>query len=221
MFIIESFILGLLVALNPCQLAINISALTYLNGRSNSAGSLLRQGWMYAAGRTISYSLLGIVMMALVRLGLNVGRFQSYLDKAEIVLPYLFMAIGLFLIYRALHTHVHHGTECHNCGSTIKKGGPYGALALGLMLAFAFCPESAILFFGMLLPLGIAHSYGWLAPVAFALAAGVPVIVMVCILAQARKKVLQLNQTFTHIQQWINAAFGIAFIAAAIILLVS
>ncbi len=221
MFIIESFILGLLVALNPCQLAINISALTYLDGRSNSTGSLLKQGWMYVVGRTVSHSLLGIVLMALVRLGLNIERFQSYLDKAEIVLPYLFIVIGFFLIYRALHAHVHHGTECHNCGSTIKKGGPYGALALGLMLAFAFCPESAILFFGMLLPLGIAHSFGWLAPVAFALAAGVPVIVMVGIMAKAREKVLQLNRTFTHIQQWINSAFGIAFIAAAITLLVS
>lgn len=220
MFIIESIVLGLLVALNPCQLAINISALTYLNSTSGSSGELLRQGWLYTAGRAVSYSLLGMALTALARLGLDIKGIQIFLGKAEDFLPYLFILIGLFLLYRVFHTHSHHGAECHNCGATIRRSSPYGPVVLGLMLAFAFCPESAILFFGMLLPLSVAHSLGWVALVVFSLSAGIPVVVMTYVMAKAHKKVIHLSRTFTHFQQWMNALFGVAFIIAAIVLLV-
>lgn len=220
MFIIESLVLGLLVAVNPCQLAINISALTYLNNTSESSRDLLRRGWLYTVGRTLSYSLAGMVLTALVRLGLDIKGIQIFLGKAERFLPYLFILIGLFLLYRVFHTHVHHGVECHNCGTTIRRGSPYGPVVLGLMLAFAFCPESAILFFGMLLPLSVAHPLGWVAPIVFAISAGIPVVVMAYAMSKAREKVVRLSRTFTHFQQWMNALFGVAFIVAAIVLLV-
>lgn len=220
MFMIESIVLGLLMALNPCQLAINISALTYLNNTSDSSSDLLRRGWLYTAGRTVSYSLSGMALTVLVRLGLDIKGVQEFLGKAEAFLPYLFILIGLFLLYRVFHTHSHHGTECHNCGATIRRGSPYGPVVLGLMLAFAFCPESAILFFGMLLPLSVAHPLGWTAPVVFALSAGIPVVVMAYAMAKARERVVRLSRSFTHFQQWMNALFGTAFIVAAIVLLV-
>ncbi len=220
MFIIESIVLGLLVALNPCQLAINVSALTYLNNTSGSSSDLLRRGWLYTAGRTLSYSLSGIALTALVRFGLDIKGIQMFLGKAEGFLPYLFILIGLFLLYRVFHAHSHHGTECHNCGATIRRGSPYGPVVLGLMLAFAFCPESAILFFGMLIPLGVSHAFGWTAPVVFALSAGIPVAIMAYAMSKAREKAVRLSRTFTHFQQWMNALFGVAFIVAAIVLIV-
>ena len=220
MFIIESLVLGLLVALNPCQLAINISALTYLNNTSESPKDFLRRGLLYVGGRTMSYSLLGIALTALVRFGLDIEGIQIFLGKAESFLPYLFILIGLFLLYRVFHTHVHHGVECHNCGATIQRGSPYGPVVLGLMLAFAFCPESAILFFGMLVPMSVAHPLGWVAPIVFAVSAGLPVVAIAYAMSQAREKVVRLSRKFTHFQQWMNALFGVAFIVAAIVLLV-
>ena len=66
MFIISAFIIGLLVALNPCQLAINLSALTYLNNRSDKQHPLMSKGLLYIIGRSITYSILGIILSILL-----------------------------------------------------------------------------------------------------------------------------------------------------------
>lgn len=221
MFIVSAFILGLLVALNPCQLAINLSALTYLHNRQATDHTLMRQGWLYVLGRTVTYSVLGIVLSILIRQGLNIKGVQALMSKGEDILPYLLIIIGVYLIYRMFHHHDHHGEECHSCGETIKRSGPLGALALGLMLAMAFCPETAIMYFGMLLPLSIANLFGWIAPIAFALGAALPVIAMVYLLSKAAEKARGFEATFKHFQQWANGIFGLAFIVAGIILLVS
>lgn len=221
MFIISAFILGLLVALNPCQLAINLSALTYLHNRKAEHHSLMRHGWLYVLGRTITYSILGIVLSILIKQGLNIKGVQTLMSKGEDILPYLLIIIGLYLIYRMFHHHDHHGEECHSCGETIKRSGPLGALALGLMLAMAFCPETAIMYFGMLLPLSVANTFGWIAPVAFALGAALPVIAMAYLFSKAAEKARGFEATFKHFQQWANGVFGVAFIVAGIIMLVA
>ena len=144
MFIISAFILGLLVALNPCQLAINLSALTYLNNRSDKQHPLMSKGLLYVLGRIITYAVLGIILTTLILQGMNINGVQSLMSKGEALLPYLLFLVGAYLIYRLFHHHEHHGDDCHSCGKTIKKSGPYGALALGLMLAMAFCPEQPL-----------------------------------------------------------------------------
>ncbi len=221
MFIVESFVLGLLIALNPCQLAINVSALTYLNTHSDRSDELMRKAWLYALGRCLSYSVLGIVLMWLVRCGLNVKEVQPALSVADELLPYIFIIIGVFLFYRAFHVHRHHGENCHNSGATIKRGGPYGSLLLGVLLALAFCPESAILYFGIMLPLGVSNAFGWLAPISLAIAAAIPIMAIALIMSKAGEKVVRIAASFNHFQQWMNALFGSAFIVVAVILLLS
>jgi cytochrome c biogenesis protein CcdA len=219
MFIISAFILGLLVALNPCQLAINLSALTYLNNRSDKQHPLMTKGLLYVLGRSITYSILGIILSILIQQGLNIEGVRTLMSKGEDILPYLLIIIGVYLIYRMFHHHDHHGEECHSCGKTIKRSGPLGALALGLMLAMAFCPETAIMYFGMLLPMSVANTLGWIAPVAFALGAALPVITMAYLFSKAAEKAHGFEATFKHFQQWANGVFGLAFIVAGIIML--
>ena len=220
MFIISAIILGLLVALNPCQLAINLSALTYLNNRSDEQHPLMSKGMLYILGRSVTYSILGIILALLIQKGLNIEGVQKLMSKGEALLPYLFFIIGGYLLYRLFHHHVHHGEDCHSCGKTIKKSGPYGALVLGLMLAMAFCPETAIMYFGLLLPLSVTNTFGWIAPIAFALGAALPVIAMAYLFSKATEKARGFEASFKNFQRWANGIFGIAFIVAGIIMLV-
>ena len=220
MFIISAFILGLLVAFNPCQLAINFSALTYLQNNSKNSEEFMRNGWLYALGRIITYSFLGIVLAILIKRGLNLNGLQLLLSKGEKTIPYLLIILGIYLLYGVVHHHNHHGAECHSCGKTIKKGGPSGALVLGLLLAFAFCPESAILYFGVMLPLSVANSFGLIAPIIFAIASIMPIIVLAYLFSKATEKAKKFEATFKHFQQLTNAILGITFIVAAIILII-
>lgn len=221
MFLASAFILGLLVAFNPCQIAINISALTYLNGRSSNQAEFLHKGMLYALGKAVTYILLGEGLIFIWEHGVAVQSIKTMLSKGEELLPYILLIIGIFLLIRAFHSHKHHGEDCHNSGKTIHRSGPLGALVLGLMLAFAFCPESAIMYFGMLMPLAITNTWGALAPVTFAIAAIVPVIILTYLMAKASERAMMFASRFKHFQQWSNAIIGSAFIIAAIIIFIT
>jgi len=213
--LLTAFFLGLLVAINPCQLAINLSALSYIIKKERRKSSSIT----YAAGRTVTYTLLGWILMCLIGGGKNVEGVQLLLSKAEAALPYILFAIGLFMLARAFHTHHHDGENCHHSGQIIRRNGPLGALILGMTLALAFCPESAVFFFGLMLPLSMTSHAGPLIPLIFALAASIPVLVLARLMRMAVNKVEKVSHAFEHAQQWLNAITGLLFIAGGILLL--
>lgn len=213
--LLTAFVLGMLVALNPCQLAISISALSY-EYKNNKT---LKDGLVYAAGRSITYIILGWVTMCLIGGGKNIGGLQELLSKAEILVPYILIAIGIYLIARAFLHHHHHGDDCHNSGRLIKRNGPLGSLLLGMTLAMAFCPESAIFYFGMMIPLSMSTHVGVFVPLVFGLASSIPVCVIAWIMSGTLDKAKAIAHRFEHFQQWLNGFTGALFIAMALLLL--
>ena len=213
--LLTAFVLGLLVALNPCQLAISVSALAY----EYRNGKRLIDGLVYALGRTITYTAMGWVTMCLIGGGANVVGLQQVLSKAEVILPYVLIALGLYMLYRAFHRHHHHGDNCHNSGRIIKRNGPLGSLVLGMTLAFAFCPESAIFYFGMMIPLSISSSVGVIVPLVFGLSASIPVVAIAWMMNKAVNGAERLSRGFEYFQQGLNGVTGLLFIAIAILLM--
>ena len=213
--LLTAFVLGLLVALNPCQLAISVSALAY----EYRNGKRLIDGLVYALGRTITYPVMGWVTMCLIGGGANVVGLQQVLSKAEAILPYVLIALGLYMLYRAFHRHHHHGDNCHNSGRIIKRNGPLGSLVLGMTLAFAFCPESAIFYFGMMIPLSISSSVGVIVPLVFGLSASIPVVAIAWMMNKAVNGAERLSRGFEYFQQGLNGVTGLLFIAIAILLM--
>ena len=213
--LLAAFVLGVLVALNPCQLAISISALAY----EYRNGKRLVDGLIYATGRTATYTLLGWVTMCLIGGGKNVEGLREVLSLAEVAVPYVLIAIGLYLLYRAAHHHHHDGENCHNSGRIIKRNGPLGSLILGMTLALAFCPESAIFYFGMMIPLSITSQVGAAVPLVFGLAASVPVAVLAWVMHRAVSGAERMSRGFEQFQQWLNGVTGVLFIAIATLLL--
>ena len=114
--LLAALLLGLLVAFNPCQLAINISALTYLhkNGRGRKANTLM--GIAYVLGRMTTYTVMGWILIFVIRQSNSIAAFKNLLSKAEDFLPYVLGGIGAFLIIKAFMPHHHHGDNCHNSG---------------------------------------------------------------------------------------------------------
>ena len=62
-------------------------------------------------------------------------------------------------------------------GERLVKAGLVGALPLGAVLALAFCPVSAGLFFGGLIPLALEHRSSLWLPALYGLGTGLPVVV--------------------------------------------
>lgn len=213
--LLAAFVLGVLVALNPCQLAISISALAY----EYRNGKRLMDGLIYAMGRAVTYTLLGWITMCLIGGGKNVTGLQTLLSMAEVAVPYVLIVIGLYLLYRTFHHHHHDGESCHNSGRIIKRNGPLGSLILGMTLALAFCPESAIFYFGMMIPLSISSQVGAIVPLVFGLSASLPVIVIAWLMHKAMNGAEKFYRGFEHFQQGLNGVTGILFLVIATLLL--
>lgn len=222
MYLLTALLLGLLVALNPCQLAINVSALTWIDKRRSGA-PLLRDGVVYVVGRTLTYTLLGWVLMALLKFGLSIDAVQALLSRGESLLPWLLVALGIWLIWRALHHHSHchvHDEHCHHSGDVMQRSGKAGNLALGLALALVFCPESAVMYFGMMLPLGVSSGWGgWLEPPLFALAAAAPVVLLAWLFVKGGDRLERFEHSFARFQIWVDVILALAcFVVAALFL---
>jgi len=214
--VLSAFLLGLLASLNPCQLAINISALTYLNHNMGSKATVTK-GMAYTAGKSVIYFLLGAVLSLAVAKGIDTEAIGKTLEKSETIIQIALVIVGLFFIIRGFHYHEHHD-NCHNCGTIIRNTGHKGAFVLGLFLAFTFCPESAVFFFGMTIPLSVKTETFISVPLAYSIGAALPVAVMAILLHKAKNYAQDFVHRFRHFQQVINIACGIMFISIAIIM---
>jgi cytochrome c biogenesis protein CcdA len=58
----------------------------------------------------------------------------------------------------------------------VERAGALGSLLLGVLLALSFCPVSAALFFGSLLPLAARSESILLVPAAYGLGTALPVV---------------------------------------------
>jgi len=210
--LLTAFVLGVLVALNPCQLAISISALAYEYKR----GKHFQNGVLYALGRSVTYALVGWVTMCLIGGGKNVDGLNQVFESIEIIVPYILLALGIYMFARAFHRHQHHGDNCHNSGMIIKRNGPLGSLILGMTLALAFCPESAVFYFGMMIPLSISCKIGVIVPLVFALSASIPVIIIAWVMSKTTEGAAKMSHRFEYFQHVLNGITGVMFIALAI-----
>ena len=210
-----AFMLGLLTALSPCPLATNIAAIGYIGKHIESRKGVFVQGLLYTLGRTIAYTLLGVVLIMLLRSGASVFGIQKFVATyGELILPPALLLIGLFMLFGNRLNLPSFGFGGKGEGLT-RRGG-FGALMLGVLFALAFCPTSGVFYFGMLIPMSASATMGYLLPILFAIATALPVLVVAWILAFSAGQIGAIYGKMQTIQKWLNIVVGILFIAIGI-----
>ena len=213
--IVTAFLLGLLTALSPCPLATNIAAIGYIGKHIESRKGFFVQGLLYTLGRTIAYTLLGIVLIAVLRSGASMFGIQKFIATyGEMILPPALILIGLFMLFgnRINLPSFGFGSK----GEGLTRRGSYGTLMLGVLFALAFCPTSGVFYFGMLIPMSASASMGYLLPILFAIATALPVLVVAWILAFSVGQIGAVYGKMQAIQKWLNIMVSILFIAIGI-----
>ena len=202
---LTAFLIGILTSISPCPLATNITAIAYISKDIKTTRNTLLNGLLYTLGRGISYTVLA----TLIYFGLSsfqISRiFQGWGDK---VLGPVLIIIGL-VMFGVININLGSKNEkLEKIKKNIAGKGYFGSLLLGMLFALAFCPFSAVLFFGMLIPLALKYSDGLLIPSVFSLATGLPVIIFAFILTFSVSKlgkVMHRVQTFEKYMRYIMA----------------
>lgn len=70
--VFTAFLLGVLTSLSPCSLATNIMAIAFIGKDIEDKKQIWLNGMFYALGRTLSYSLLGFVLIMLISSGSSI-----------------------------------------------------------------------------------------------------------------------------------------------------
>lgn len=208
---LTAFLLGLLTAISPCPLATNIAAIGYIGKDIESRRRIFRNGLLYSLGRIVAYTLLGIVLILLLKEGSSLFGIQNFIGKYGILLlgPILFL-IGLFLLFGHKLKLPSLGFTPH--GEELAKRGGWGALLLGMLFALAFCPTSGVFYFGMLIPMSATTPTGYLLPILFATATALPVLAVAWILAFSIQHISSFYGKMQTIQKWLHRIIGILFI---------
>ena len=209
---LTAFLLGLLTAISPCPLATNIAAIGYIGRDIENRRRLFLNGVFYTVGRIIAYTVLGIVLISILKEGASVFGIQKAIGKwGELLIGPMLLLIGLFMLIGHRLNLPRFGFGGN--GECLARKGGWGALPLGVLFAMAFCPTSGVFYFGMLIPMAVTASAGWLLPVLFAVATALPVLAVAWILAFSVEKVGEFYGRIRTLQKWINIIVGIIFIA--------
>jgi len=201
--------LGILTSISPCPLATNIAAISYISKKIDRPSLVFWSGIFYTFGRTLTYTALG---MLLVKSLLSIPELSFFLqtNMNKILGPILIIA-GVFLL-DLIHLNINGG----GFGSSIKEKtqdwGIWGAGVLGILFALSFCPVSAALFFGSLIPLAIKFESGLAIPAFYGLGTAVPVVTFALLLGVGIHSVSKWFQKITKIEIWARRITGAIFI---------
>jgi cytochrome c-type biogenesis protein len=176
---------------------------------------MLATGLLYALGRMLAYTALGMALVGGLLTGSHVSSFlQAHVNQ--------FLGPILILVSLVLLDLVSLGGSGPRLSEAVQRRvealGIWGALALGVLFALSFCPISAVLFFLTLIPQAIAQRSPVALPSMYGLGTALPVVGFALILAFQAQRLGTAFNRLAQFEHWARRVTGIVFLLAGIYL---
>jgi cytochrome c biogenesis protein CcdA len=207
--------LGILTSISPCPLATNIAAISYIGNRIDNPMMVFLSGLLYMLGRILVYLVLGIFLVTSLLSIPDVSFFlQENMNK---ILGPILILVGIFLLGFVTFNLSGVGIS-EKIQKRLAGYGVWGAGVLGMLFALAFCPISAALFFGSLIPLSIKHNSNFLMPLLYGAGTALPVILFALLVSLSTRLVSIFFNKITQFELWARRITGIVFILVGLYL---
>jgi cytochrome c-type biogenesis protein len=204
---------GILTSVSPCPLATNITAISFVGRRTGSPIGVLLSGLLYTLGRAVIYTAIGILLVSSLLSAPTVSlTLQTWMNK---LLGPILILVGMVMLGLLRISFRGRGMS-QRLQQRVQRLGLLGALGLGALFALSFCPVSATLFFGSLLPLAVKHGSGILLPFVYGIGTAIPVVIFAIVLAFGARWLGKLFERVTQIERWMRTATGIVFIGVGV-----
>lgn len=202
---------GILTSISPCPLATNIAAVSYLSKKILHVRAVLWSALAYSLGRMVAYAVLGaIIISSLLSVPVIAQFLQKYINKA---LGPILIIVGLFLL-ELLKINVSGLNISSQKQEKLAQAGTKGAFALGFLFALAFCPISAALFFGSLIPLALKSEFGLVFPFLYGIGTALPVMIFAVGIVLGVSSASHWFHSMAKLERYTKKITGIIFIAA-------
>jgi len=205
--------LGILTSVSPCPLATNIAAVSFISQRITQKNTVLLSGIFYTLGRSLTYIVLGVLIIkALIDIPLMSDFLQRYVNK---ILGIILILVGMVLL-DLLRIPLPIPSVSEDVAKKLIEKGAIGSFPLGILFALAFCPVSAALFFGGLIPIAVKTQSGIAIPLIYGIGTGLPVLLFAFLVAVGTGYITTLYYRITRIEFYTKKVTGIIFILVGI-----
>jgi cytochrome c-type biogenesis protein len=207
--------LGILTSISPCPLATNIAAISYVGRKVARTRWVLLAGLLYTLGRAMAYCTVALLVTRSMQMIPGVSHFlQKYMNLA---IGPLLVVVGVLLL-DIFRFSFGSGGMSNYFQDRVDKMGVWGAGLLGMVFALAFCPVSAGLFFGGLVPLAVKGNAALLSTL-FGIGTALPVIGFAVLLAFAAHLIGTAFKKLTAIEIWVRRVTAAVMIIIGVYLI--
>lgn len=208
-----AFWLGILTSVSPCLLATNVAAISFLARRADRVRHVLVASLGYIVGQAVAFVLLAASLVtSLLSVPLVAHALQKYMFR---LLGPLLILCALFLL-EMVALQLGSGRLKAWAQARAQGGGFSVAALLGIVFAMSFCPTTAALFFGSLLPLATAHQSAILLPLIYALGVALPVMVFSLLIALMAHRVAAAFARVGQVERWARHGTGGIFLVVGL-----
>ena len=212
-FLASAIWLGILTSVSPCPLATNIAAVSFISSRITQKNVVFLSGVLYTLGRSLTYIVLGVIIVkTLVDVPVLSDFLQRYINK---ILGIVLILIGMVLL-DLLRVPLSLPSVSENVTKKLVEKGIFGSLLLGVLFALAFCPVSAALFFGGLIPIAVKAQSGIGLPLIYGIGTALPVLLFAFLVAASTGYINNLYYRITRIEFYTKKVTGIIFILVGV-----
>lgn len=208
----EAFGWGIWTSVNPCPMATNIAAVSFLGGKVGSSRYVLLGGVLYALGRALAY----VVLAGLLVSGIRASPVSEFLETwmLQILGPVLIL-VALFLLELIQFSFSAPGAS-QRIQKRAEGWGIGGAFLLGVLFALSFCPASAGIFFITVFRLVSAYDSRIALPAMYGIGTALPVVAFAVLIAFSAQAVGKAYNVVAQIEWWARRITGGIFLAVGI-----
>ena len=207
--IFAAFVLGLLTAISPCPLATNITATAYISKTLVGKNKILLSGLLYTFGLALSYTSIALIII----LGASKFHIAKFFQaNGEKFVGPVMIIIGLLMLNIIQFNFSGKSNFTEKLQDKFKDKGLLGSFLLGALFAMAFCPYSGAMYFGVLIPMSIKSSIGFVLPFFYAMGAGILVLFFTFLIAFSMQKVGKYFKAISKVEKIMRLVSGLLFL---------
>jgi cytochrome c biogenesis protein CcdA len=207
---IYPFVVGVVMAINPCNMGVDLAGIAYVSLKLDNPRGALYSGTFYTIGRALTYMVLGLLVFAF---GSTVSDFSPVLVTYEnLILGVSLVLIGVVMLdLLKLNFSLTEGYKS-KFSLNLPEKGIVGALAMGAASSLALCPCTAVVFFSMLIPMSMeANLVGLSFPIMFGLGTSIPIQVFAILMGLSTAAAQIYLNNLVKYEPYARKIFGVGF----------